>query len=623
MKYKAFISYSHRDASPLAAHIEEALEGFAKPLLKRRALEVFRDQNDLSASPHLWSDIERALQESEYLIFIASKESSQSKWCIKEVAYWLANKPVSNLLIVLANGSILWDEETEDFDWKATDVIPNCLAKVFQEEPLFVDFTAFEQQQNLQWDHPDFKNKLVVLAATLHGKSVGDMHGTIAQQHRKSIRIRNAIIAALSILVFGLIVLTLYAIQLRDQADQEAQKALRAAYLAKTRELSELDPTRSLRLAEYTYHLAEASESFSRSYADQVIKSYYNKGQFYLINEDTTSDTPFELKHNFNEFSIVNDRDRSLLNVYQGDNLLTVVSYNYGIYFEHKNYGFSPNGQFLLSHGMLAGASYSGSRNALRIQHLRSGRIIDLSAYVISDANKDPYNVLSVFSAAESRMLVADEFNGLVLYDFQEERYASLRILENTKEVKSIALSPDGNFVVAGLKNGLIEVVRLAPESPSIKERRILNGHGLESINRVWVSEDNQYIYGASHSFLRKWRLNYNFSNRYISLSVAEDWQNTSVLKEDDQYNGILHNLISSGETERWDIGLVNVGGKRITTFDLSIDLTNSSKVDRWESPDGYFYATRNGLFNQRNELLISYREDRVDTRWEVPLWVF
>ena len=67
MKYNAFISYSHRQDSKLAPCLETALEKFAKPTFKRRALEIFRDSNDLSASPDLWGKIEEDLDESEYV----------------------------------------------------------------------------------------------------------------------------------------------------------------------------------------------------------------------------------------------------------------------------------------------------------------------------------------------------------------------------------------------------------------------------------------------------------------------------------------------------------------------------------------------------------------------------
>ena len=54
-QHDAFISYSHVADTKLATALESGLEKLAKPLLKLRALNVFRDQTSLSASPALFS----------------------------------------------------------------------------------------------------------------------------------------------------------------------------------------------------------------------------------------------------------------------------------------------------------------------------------------------------------------------------------------------------------------------------------------------------------------------------------------------------------------------------------------------------------------------------------------
>ena len=59
--YDAFISYSHAADGKLAPALESALEGFAKPWYRRRALNLFRDQTSLSATPGLWPAIEQRL----------------------------------------------------------------------------------------------------------------------------------------------------------------------------------------------------------------------------------------------------------------------------------------------------------------------------------------------------------------------------------------------------------------------------------------------------------------------------------------------------------------------------------------------------------------------------------
>jgi len=60
MKYNAFISYSHAADGKVAPTLQSALEKFAKPWFKLRSLNVFRDEASLSASPHLWANIQVA-----------------------------------------------------------------------------------------------------------------------------------------------------------------------------------------------------------------------------------------------------------------------------------------------------------------------------------------------------------------------------------------------------------------------------------------------------------------------------------------------------------------------------------------------------------------------------------
>ena len=60
-EYHAFISYSHTLDGVLAQELQTGLEKFAKPWYQPRALRIFRDVTSLTASPGLWSSIEKAL----------------------------------------------------------------------------------------------------------------------------------------------------------------------------------------------------------------------------------------------------------------------------------------------------------------------------------------------------------------------------------------------------------------------------------------------------------------------------------------------------------------------------------------------------------------------------------
>src|SRR5436189_4805462 len=107
--YNAFISYSHAADDKFASALQNALQKFAKPWYKKRNLEIFRDESNLSASPMLWNNITKALDAAEFLILLASPASEKSKWVNKEVEYWLQHKSIDTILFALTGGSMHWD----------------------------------------------------------------------------------------------------------------------------------------------------------------------------------------------------------------------------------------------------------------------------------------------------------------------------------------------------------------------------------------------------------------------------------------------------------------------------------------------------------------------------------
>ena len=147
VRYGAFISYSHAASAEVARGLQKWLQAYAKPWWRWRAVNVFRDETDLTAAPALWSRIANALDQSSHFILLASPEAAQSKWIKREVRYWLGDKHagaldgpdldapiaspkperIATLLIVLTAGDIAWDEKggtTGDLDWSQDKCCP-------------------------------------------------------------------------------------------------------------------------------------------------------------------------------------------------------------------------------------------------------------------------------------------------------------------------------------------------------------------------------------------------------------------------------------------------------------------------------------------------------------------
>jgi len=88
-RFHVFISYAREASSELALDVQTGLERFAKPWNKLRAVRVFRDDASMSANTALWTTIQRALQESEWFVLVATPPAAASEYVNNEVAWWV------------------------------------------------------------------------------------------------------------------------------------------------------------------------------------------------------------------------------------------------------------------------------------------------------------------------------------------------------------------------------------------------------------------------------------------------------------------------------------------------------------------------------------------------------
>ena len=113
-RYKAFISYSHRDESQ-AAWLHRALETYRVPkrlignkgqfgTVPGKLSPVFRDRDELSSATDLSEKITNALAESETLVVICSPASAQSRWVNEEIRQFRALGRSDRVLCVIVDG---------------------------------------------------------------------------------------------------------------------------------------------------------------------------------------------------------------------------------------------------------------------------------------------------------------------------------------------------------------------------------------------------------------------------------------------------------------------------------------------------------------------------------------
>lgn len=218
--YDGFISYSHAADGLLAPRLQAAIQKFAKPWWRRRALRIFRDEASLSANPHLWSSIATALDTSGWFILLLSEEAAASEWVAREIEHWVTHGEPGRIIPVVTSG---------EFSWSAGDVggsaVPQALHGVFDEEPRWVDLRFADGDEDLDLKNPMFAAAVADVASALRGVPKDELASEEVRQHRRTIRTAwgaGFVTTALAVAA------VLFAVDARQQSDLAAANAAQA-----------------------------------------------------------------------------------------------------------------------------------------------------------------------------------------------------------------------------------------------------------------------------------------------------------------------------------------------------------------------------------------------------------
>jgi hypothetical protein len=353
--YNAFISYSHSADDKFAPSLQDALQKFAKPWYKKRNLEIFRDESSLSASPHLWDNITQALDQSAYLVLLASQESEQSKWVNREVEYWLAHKSIDNILIALTDGHMEWDDKTNGFLDAAHNSLPPVLDGKFDSPPFYIDLRHSKTQEDLSLANPIFKKEVLKLAAKLHGVHPNDLASTEVTVHRKMIFVRNAVAGALAVLLVASVYAAFIATkESRNAIEQQAlavhqRDTARGNFvISEAKSMLTKDPTLALRMTEaaMTYYKGDA---INRA-ADEI----YENNFFYktLLSPDSSKPSRIFTKFIFSrngEYVLSGLANNAMILWHRNGDKLDSVQYFVGHTARLRRADFSADGKWVVT----------------------------------------------------------------------------------------------------------------------------------------------------------------------------------------------------------------------------------------------------------------------------------
>lgn len=267
-RYDAFVSYGHQDDKDLAPALQAAMQRFAKPWYKTRALRVFRDQTDLTADPGLWASIEQALARPRWFILLASASAAESKWVNREIEWWLRDPARRDRLRIVATGSALeWDEA--EGDWADDAPVPPALRGVFAAMPRSADLTLVDRS-----DTPIKlpEDAVADVVAPIRDIEKSELIGVHLREHRRTMRLVSGATVALTVLTAAAIAASVIAVGQRDTARNQARiatarevAALSAADLSTHLDLAQLLAVAAYRMDDDPQTEAALSQAVSAS----------------------------------------------------------------------------------------------------------------------------------------------------------------------------------------------------------------------------------------------------------------------------------------------------------------------------------------------------------------------
>ena len=224
-KYKAFISYSHKDRA-WAKWLLKRIESYSFPnhligsktsigTVPRNLKPIFRDREELSAGHNLGEKIEAALTSSKNLIIICSPNAAKSHWVNQEIIYFKRHNRDANIFSVIVEG-VPYSEDSE------LECFPPALKIGIDEageeteepaEPLAADFRAGGDGKRLG---------VLKLISGMAGLGVNDLIQRDLQRARRRVM---TITASAAAIVLAMGVLTFTAIDARNEAQQRRNDA--------------------------------------------------------------------------------------------------------------------------------------------------------------------------------------------------------------------------------------------------------------------------------------------------------------------------------------------------------------------------------------------------------------
>jgi hypothetical protein len=289
-KYKAFISYSHRDRATVK-WLHHALEAYRVPRelvgtpgrdgpIPKHLFPIFRDRDELSTSSDLAANIREALEQSANLIVVCSKAATKSRWVNEEILLFKRLGRADRVHALILDGepnSVSPDEECFPPGLRFRLGSDGQTLTDLPEEPIAADLRPEGDGQDI--------SKLKLLAGML-----GIRFNSLRQREVVAARRRTRAIRAVVAAIVALVLAVGYS-SWRSTKYEGVSNERQIAGVRVERHLTTVDLTgwAEVTQAEVAHHVKKSAALATQEYT--VIKTQ-EYAQNYVHIEGTTSDIP-------------------------------------------------------------------------------------------------------------------------------------------------------------------------------------------------------------------------------------------------------------------------------------------------------------------------------------------
>jgi len=235
-RYRAFISYSHRDKA-VATWLHRAIETYRIPTklvgretpvgpVPRRVAPIFRDRDELPASGDLGGELRSALENALFLVVICSPASAKSHWVNEEILAFKRMHGEHRVLALIADGTP-YASLTEKPD---DECFPHALRFKLAPDGTLSDEAAEPIAADLRDDADGKRLAKLKLIAGLTAVKLDDLVRREAQRRLR--RLLAVTVASVIGMVFA-VGLALYANARRIEANEQRLIAVRESAASK------------------------------------------------------------------------------------------------------------------------------------------------------------------------------------------------------------------------------------------------------------------------------------------------------------------------------------------------------------------------------------------------------